>query len=51
MDYMLFAYQKFSYKRASQKNHEFVVNLEKSILGPADYNLPRGITPNQRFRS
>ena len=39
----------FSYKRASQKNHEICRKLKKSVLGPAVYNLPRGTTPKTKI--
>ena len=42
-------YQKFSYKRAPQKNHEIFRKLKKSVLRPAVYNPPRGITSKEKI--
>ena len=51
MDYLLFAsvIKSFLTKELHKKIMEFVVNLKKSVPGPAVYNPPRGITPKTKI--
>ena len=51
MDYMLFAsvIKGFLTEELHKKIMKFVVNLEKSVLGSAIYNPPRGITPKAKI--
>ena len=51
MDYMLFAsaIKSFVTKELHKKNHEICRKLRKSVLGPAVYNPPRGITSKTKI--
>ena len=51
MDYMLFAsvIKGFLTEELHKKIIRFFVNFKKSVLGPAVFNPPRGITPKTKI--